>query len=55
MLQEPHGVAFQKTAFFIVTAVKTSNLTFTQLVNESPAFYRNQFLRETPSEDIILK
>jgi hypothetical protein len=26
VLQEPHGVAFQKTAFFIVTAVKTSNL-----------------------------
>jgi hypothetical protein len=27
LLQEPHGVASQKTAFFIVTAVKTSNLT----------------------------
>jgi hypothetical protein len=26
-LQEPHGVASQKMAFFIVTAVKTSNLT----------------------------
>jgi hypothetical protein len=26
-LQEPHGVTFQKTPFFIVTAVKTSNLT----------------------------
>jgi hypothetical protein len=26
-LQEPHGVTSQKTAFFIVTAVKTSNLT----------------------------
>jgi hypothetical protein len=26
-LQEAHGVASQKTAFFIVTAVKTSNLT----------------------------
>jgi hypothetical protein len=26
-LQEQHGVVFQKTAFFIVTAVKTSNLT----------------------------
>jgi hypothetical protein len=25
-LQEPHGVTFQKTPFFIVTAVKTSNL-----------------------------
>jgi hypothetical protein len=27
-LQEPHGVTSQKTAFFIVTAVKTSNLTY---------------------------
>jgi hypothetical protein len=26
-LQEPHSVSSQKTAFFIVTAVKTSNLT----------------------------
>jgi hypothetical protein len=26
-LQEPHGVKSQKTAFFIVTAVKTSNVT----------------------------
>jgi hypothetical protein len=26
-LQEPHGVTFQKTAFFIVTAVKISHLT----------------------------
>jgi hypothetical protein len=26
-LEEPHGVTFQKTAFFIVTAVKTSDLT----------------------------
>jgi hypothetical protein len=26
-LQEPHGVTSQKTPFFIVTAVKTSNLT----------------------------
>jgi hypothetical protein len=28
-LQEPHGVTPQKTPFFIVTAVKTSNLTKT--------------------------
>jgi hypothetical protein len=26
-LEEPHGVTTQKTRFFIVTAVKTSNLT----------------------------
>jgi hypothetical protein len=26
-LQEPHGVTCHKTAFFFVTAVKTSNLT----------------------------
>jgi hypothetical protein len=28
-LQEPHGVTTQKTPFFLVTAVKTSNLTKT--------------------------
>jgi hypothetical protein len=28
-LQDPHGVTSQKTPFFIVTAVKTSNLTIT--------------------------
>jgi hypothetical protein len=27
-LQEPHGVTSQKTALFIVTALKTSNLTY---------------------------
>jgi hypothetical protein len=27
LLQEPHGLTSQKTPFFIVTAVKTSNLT----------------------------
>jgi hypothetical protein len=27
LLQEPHGVTSKKTPFFIVTAVKTSNLT----------------------------
>jgi hypothetical protein len=26
VLQEPHGVTSQKTPFFLVTAVKTSNL-----------------------------
>jgi hypothetical protein len=30
-LQEPHGVTSQKTPFFIVTAVKTSNLTSGEL------------------------
>jgi hypothetical protein len=29
-LREPHGVTTQKTPFFIVTAVKTSNLTLVQ-------------------------
>jgi hypothetical protein len=28
VLTEPHGVTTQKTPFFIVTAVKTSNLIF---------------------------
>jgi hypothetical protein len=31
-LQEPHGVSSQKTAFFIFTAVKISNLTIYSLV-----------------------
>jgi hypothetical protein len=31
-LQEPHGVTSQKTAFFIVTAVKTPNLSKSKLV-----------------------
>jgi hypothetical protein len=30
--QEPHGVTTQKTPFFIVTAVKTSNLTLKKLI-----------------------
>jgi hypothetical protein len=29
-LQEPHSITSQKTPFFIVTAVKTSNLTTTK-------------------------
>jgi hypothetical protein len=33
-LQEPHGVTTQKTPFFIVTAVKTSNLTFYKIIRE---------------------
>jgi hypothetical protein len=28
LLQVPHGVTSQKTPFFVVTAVKTSNLTW---------------------------
>jgi hypothetical protein len=31
-LQEPYGVTTQKTSFFIVTAVKTSNLTSSSLL-----------------------
>jgi hypothetical protein len=31
-IQDPHGVTTQKTPFFIVTAVKTSNLTYISLV-----------------------
>jgi hypothetical protein len=30
-LQEPYGAAFQKMAFFMVTAVKTANLTYVEL------------------------
>jgi hypothetical protein len=34
-LQEPHGLIPQKTPFFIVTAVKTSNLTYDRYCLES--------------------
>jgi hypothetical protein len=30
-LQEPHGVTYQKTAFFTVTAVKTSDVAESRL------------------------
>jgi hypothetical protein len=33
-LQEPHGVTSQKTAFFIVIAVKTTNLTAISISSE---------------------
>jgi hypothetical protein len=36
-LQEPHGVTTQKTPFFIVTAVKTSNLTDAKMFLRSRA------------------
>jgi hypothetical protein len=38
-IPEPHGVTSQKTAFFMVTAVKTSDLTSIQ----APAFFKNIF------------
>jgi hypothetical protein len=38
-LQEPHGVTSQKTAFFIVIAVKTSNLTFTNVMTSRRMLY----------------
>jgi hypothetical protein len=39
-LQEPHGITTQKTPFFIVTAVKTSNLKyqFSSPTSLSPSF-----------------
>jgi hypothetical protein len=36
-LQEPHGVTSQKTPFFIVTAVKTSNLIYIFFQSDSGA------------------
>jgi hypothetical protein len=36
-LQEPHDVTSQKTAFFIITALKTSNLTQNILRTLNPA------------------
>jgi hypothetical protein len=38
-LQEPHGVTTQKTPFFIVTAVKTSNLIYRKLIMINPRLY----------------
>jgi hypothetical protein len=37
-LQEPHGIRSQKTAFFIATAVKTSNHTENRIVLEIAGF-----------------
>jgi hypothetical protein len=42
VLLEPHGVTSQKTPFFIVTAVKTSNLKFHSLF-ASPQFFNAHF------------
>jgi hypothetical protein len=39
VLKEPHGITSQKTPFFIVTAIKTSNLT---LFKESIQTYWNK-------------
>jgi hypothetical protein len=46
--QEPHGVTSQKTPFFIVTAVKTSNLTEHSAVigNYIMNNYRNTILQK---------
>jgi hypothetical protein len=46
-IQEPHGVTLQKTPFFIVTAVKTSNLTLYSTFFKSRTLgkVQNPFLR----------
>jgi hypothetical protein len=36
VLKEPHCITSQKTAFFIVTAVKTSNITLNHCVESVP-------------------
>jgi isochorismate hydrolase len=33
VLQDPHGATFQKTSFFLVTAVKTSNPDTTHVIS----------------------
>jgi hypothetical protein len=38
LLQEPHGVTSQKTVFFIVAAMKTSNLTACVKVSDTRSF-----------------
>jgi hypothetical protein len=42
-LQEPHGLTSQKTPFFIVTAVKTSNLTQQKRIFDSSNPKQAQF------------
>jgi hypothetical protein len=37
-LQEPHGVTFQKTAFFLVNALNISNLTYVRIVFQTTSF-----------------
>jgi hypothetical protein len=44
-LQEPHGVTTQKTPFFIVTAVKTSNLTCILVAGAVPMSIRKLTVR----------
>jgi hypothetical protein len=52
-LQEPHGVTSQKMAFFIVTAVKTSNLTLhVEVFHCSVPYNHTAVSRELP---IVLK
>jgi hypothetical protein len=42
---KPHGVTSQKTPFFIVTAMKTSNLTCYYCIPFLKTNYREQFLK----------
>jgi hypothetical protein len=49
-LQEPRGVTTQKTPFFIVTAVKTSNLTFKCVALAIAELHPTELTLHTPSE-----
>jgi hypothetical protein len=40
VLQEPHGITSQKTPFFIVTTVKTSNLIWPESLTRNVVFAR---------------
>jgi hypothetical protein len=49
VITKPHDVTSQKTTFFIVTAVKTSNLTFgVKFENE---FYNFKKISSQPAEE----
>jgi hypothetical protein len=48
-LQELHGVTSQKTQFFIVTAVKTSNLTYIFMINSAINYFKS-----TKNLDVLL-
>jgi hypothetical protein len=56
-LHEPHGVTFQKTRFFIVTAVKTSNLTSEKMCPRnvtSHKIFKGHVLIKTWNEERLL-
>jgi hypothetical protein len=54
-LQEPHGVTTQKTPFFIVTAVKTSNLTLYVFIFRKTTFFTVTVVKTSNLNNIYLR